>query len=133
MTPISRKYKKEYAFVLLNIAIGDLESAKGLVKSNQGRPENMLYAIQQSMEKCLKAVLIFYEIPILHTHDLEVLISLLAPKTVPPEAYNLGQFSQYASVRRYEEGHEEILPSDIKAALALGQKICDWAKAQLEV
>jgi hypothetical protein len=50
MTPASRKYKKEYAKDLIQIASGDLDSARGLIQSNMGRPENILYAIQQSIE-----------------------------------------------------------------------------------
>lgn len=56
------------------IAEGDLESAKVLGQSSLGRPENVIYLIQQSIEKCLKAVQCFKTQEILHTHDLSTLI-----------------------------------------------------------
>lgn len=111
MTPLSRKYKKEYALELLTIAEGDLESARGLAQIRRGRQENIIYTAQQSIEKSLKAVLVFYERPIVHTHDLDVLVTALSEYGTPPEAHRLGAFSQYATVRRYEQGYEELNPN----------------------
>jgi hypothetical protein len=58
MSPYKQKFKKEYSFELLRIAIGDLESAKVLFEINKGRPENIIYHIEQSIEKSLLRSLI---------------------------------------------------------------------------
>ncbi len=46
-----RLFKKEYSMELLKIAKGDLDSAVGLSKINSGRPENIVFLAQQSVEK----------------------------------------------------------------------------------
>lgn len=52
-------FKIEYASKLLFIAKGDLSTAKALIDSaNPGRRENILYMIQQAVEKALKTVLL---------------------------------------------------------------------------
>lgn len=58
MTPKKeRHFKPEYAKELIAIARGDLASAFGLKKIKMGRPENICYHAEQSIEKSLKAVL----------------------------------------------------------------------------
>lgn len=47
-------FPKEYAKELLKIAKGDLDSALGLYKINTGRPENIVFLAQQSVEKSIK-------------------------------------------------------------------------------
>jgi HEPN domain-containing protein len=57
MTPPNLKkriYKKEYAHELLKIAAGDLDSAEALSKAKSGRPENIVFMVQQSVEKYIK-------------------------------------------------------------------------------
>ena len=41
LSPKGKNYKPEYAFELLNIAQGDLDSAKGLTRIQEGRLENI--------------------------------------------------------------------------------------------
>lgn len=128
MNPSSRKYKKEYAYELIKIAEGDLASANALSSASVGRPENVIYIAQQAIGKALKAVLCFREKPIVHTHDLEVLVTLLE-KDIPPDAHQLGILSQYATIRRYEEGYEELTADDFKLVLETGNRVLKWAKS----
>lgn len=128
MSPAGKKYKKEYSHSLWRIAEGDLESAKVLSQSTLGRPENVIYLIQQSIEKCLKAVQCFKTQEILHTHDLGTLIQLLPEGEQPPEAHRLGSLTQYATIRRYEEGFEELNQNDLELTLEIGTKILKWSK-----
>lgn len=54
MTPPNLKkrlYKKEYSKELLKIAAGDLDSATALSQAKSGRPENIIFLVQQSVEK----------------------------------------------------------------------------------
>lgn len=127
MSPDGKKYKKEYAYELLNIAQGDLESAMVLAKARAGRPENAIYLAQQAIEKCLKAVLCFKARKIIHTHDIEALIQILPTKGRPPEAHKLGSLTQYATIRRYEEGFEELMPEDLDLVIDLGKQVYKWA------
>lgn len=46
----------------------------------------------------------------------------------PPEAHRLGSLTQYATIRRYEEGYEELSKSDLELTLEIGTKILNWSK-----
>ena len=128
MTPKAKKYDPKYAKELIKIAKGDLGSAKDLQSGKQGRPENVLYLTQQSIEKCLKAVLCILEKPVLHTHDLEALINLLPKNTLPQDWNELLSLTEYATVRRYEEGYEILTDEDLRNAIQLGERIIKWAE-----
>lgn len=132
MSPASQKYKKEYAKELIKIAYGDYGSARSLSINNEGRIENAVYLCEQAIEKSLKAVLCHLNQPIVHTHDLDVLVTLLPLTHKPPEAHRLGVLSQYATIRRYEEGSEEIGSDDIRLTLELGKKVLEWAQNIIE-
>ena len=127
MSPQKNKYKKEYSFELIRIAQGDLASAKLLSTATGGRVENAIYLGQQAIEKSLKAVLCYIEQPILHTHDLDVIIALLPDTHKPPSAHILGALTQYATIRRYEEGYEILTKEDVHNAIVLSEQIVHWA------
>ncbi len=60
---------------MLAIAKGDLQSAEILLASaSSGRKENILYMIQQSVEKALKSVLIWKGVSFPMVHDLGILL-----------------------------------------------------------
>jgi HEPN domain-containing protein len=129
MGPLAKKYKQKYAYELMRIAEGDLASAVALSQSSLGRPENIVYHSQQAIEKVLKAVLCFIGKPVPHTHSLEALVAVLPDNNTPPDAFLLGSLSQYATIRKYEEGSEELTHEDFENCIDLGQKILDWGKA----
>ena len=127
MTPKGKTYKKEYAAELLRIAKGDLGSARDLMEGKQGRPENVCYLTQQAIEKALKAVLCHLEKRLIHTHDMEALLALMPEGTSPPDAFLIRSLTEYATVRRYEEGYEILEKADLKNFLELGEKVLSWA------
>jgi HEPN domain-containing protein len=129
MSPIKKKYKTEYAFQLLRIATGDLQSAELLRKAIGGRPENVLYLVQQSIEKSLKAVSCYKTQSILTSHDLEALVASLPEDVKPPQAHLLDSLTPFATVRRYEEGYQVLSEQDLDSALNLGRQINAWAKS----
>ncbi len=83
MTPKGKYYKPEYAMELLNIAEGDLGSARALSRVTEGRPENICYMAQQCAERSLKAVLCHFGKLVIHTHDFESLVSHLPGDVLP--------------------------------------------------
>lgn len=126
-----KKFNKAYAGELIAIAAGDLSSAEILMKSTGGRPENILYMIQQCIEKCLKALAVHNEIAVLMTHDLEALASRLPQELIPPHAEELNELVQYATIRRYEKGEEVIDPKDIEMTFLAAKKIWQWTEKRL--
>lgn len=129
MSPYQKKYKKEYAFELLRIAQGDFGSAKILVTATGGRPENVIYLCQQAIEKSLKAVHCFLKQTIVHSHDLEALVQSLPDDKRPPNAHQLVPLTQYATVRRYEEGYEQLEKKDLEEVIQITQAVLTWSKS----
>lgn len=123
-----QKFKKEYAFELLKIAEGDLETTKVLLAASIGRKENICFNAQQVIEKSLKAVLCFLELPVPFTHNLDILIDRL-PKTLSlNSSENINDLTEYATIRRYEEGTFELDTEDLKKTYDMAELTLKWAQ-----
>ena len=126
-------FRMEYANHLVRIAEGDLETALALIQSPKpGRLENILYMIQQSVEKSLKSVLTKKQISFPLVHDLGILIALLPTKDYPPGGFDWTALNPYASIRRYEEGELPISTDEISAAYDAAVLVISWAKRHLK-
>jgi len=126
-------FKKEYAKQLLEISIGDLQTAEALMSvENPGRIENILYMVQQSVEKALKSVLIYKQIAFPLVHDLGILIALLPEVDYPPGGFNWTDLNPYASVRRYEDGALPINIKEVEAAIKATHLVHKWVIIQFK-
>ena len=124
-------FRPDYAHELCKIAQGDLESAELMAGNlNKGRKENICFAAQQSIEKAIKAVLCAKGLPVPMTHSIEVLLDRLQGD-VPKGADALIELTDFATIRRYEEGHEILSPEDIAACIVAARKVVDWAKIRI--
>jgi HEPN domain-containing protein len=123
-----QKFKKEYAFELLKIAEGDLETTKVLLSASTGRKENVCFNAQQVIEKSLKAVLCFLELPVPFTHNLDILIDRLPKSVALSDSNNINELTEYATIRRYEEGTFELDSEDLKKAYVLAEITLKWAQ-----
>lgn len=122
-----RLFDKEYAKTLLDIAKEDLDSARGLHQSGRGRKENVVFLVQQAIEKAIKAVLCHTCTAVPLVHDLGALVAKLPTSESPPHGYDLLRFNDYAGILRYERGHSKLSIEDLESALAAGQDVIDWA------
>jgi HEPN domain-containing protein len=123
-----RLYKQEYAIELFSIAQGDFRTVKALLSvSDPGRPENILFLTQQTVEKAVKAVLIFQQISFPMVHDLGILIALLPDRLMPPNGFNLTELNPYASIRRYEEGKIPLIKDEVEGAVQAATEVLEWA------
>ena len=122
------KYKTEYALELMRLASSDFLSGNALVQTKM-RIENACFFYQQSVEKCLKAVLVSKEISFPSIHDLHTLLALL-PEIEPPcpNSHDIPTLNIYAAQRRYEEGPVEATEEDAEIAKDLAQAVLDWAR-----
>lgn len=113
----------------MRIAEEDLKTAKILVSNPGGRKENTLFIIQQALEKTVKGVLCKLGANIPLTHDLGALFSVL-PTSLPrpPGEIELLGLSEYASIRRYEEGHYNPTQEEIQKAYDLSIQVLSWGK-----
>lgn len=127
----SQKYKRTYAAVLLRIASEDFETLKIIYLANGGRRENVCFIAQQVTEKCLKALLVEAGTPVPFTHSIELLLSKLDPQAFPPAAASLDALTEYATIRRYEEGFAELDDADLEAAFESARSTLEFCKSRI--
>jgi len=126
-----RIFPVTYAPVLWRIAEGDFKTVLTLAKSTDYRVENAFYLAQQSIEKALKAVLVKRGLPVPMIHDLSALLSKLPENCEPPYGYELNALSEYATIRRYEEGSWTPTQEELKEIIVKTSKMLDWAKSEV--
>jgi HEPN domain-containing protein len=127
-----RRFEKGYADELLRIAEGDLESARALQQSGKGRIENVYFLVQQSIEKCLKAVLVYHEQVVPLVHDLGTLIAKIPDDVITPFGYELSELNQYAAIRRYEEGVWIPDQEDLAKCMKVATDVFHWTKNHVQ-
>ena len=129
MTPLKKKFSKRYAKELFSVAEGDLRTAKVLVDHPEGRTENTFFMIQQVVEKAIKAVLCHCGIAVPLSHDLAGLMASLPDAVKPPPSPQvLLTLTEFASIRRYEEGAYEYSAEEIHSAYQAATNVLHWAQ-----
>ena len=128
-----KKFSKHYAHELISIAEEDLASARDLQTMKTHRVENIFLLAQQSLEKGLKAVLCWNEQPIPFVHDIGILVTLLLPVAEPPFGYELNDLSEFAAIRRYQEGNEEFSEEEIESVLLKVTNALVWCQTRLKI
>ena len=126
-----QKYKREYAGVLVRIAESDSSPLEILHRSVGGRKENVCFIAQQVVEKCLKGLLVHCGIAVPFTHSIELLLSKLPSDFLPPKGASLDALTEYATIRRYEEGYAELSPEDLQAAVDAAKHVLEFAKTKI--
>jgi len=127
VTPTERLFKQEYAHELLAIANNDLAAAKTLITNPAIRPETVLFQIEQSIEKALKAVICYKKKPVPLTHDILSILGSFSEDNLPPGGYALHDLTPFATIRRYVEGIEIISREDIDHAIGIAEQVLAWA------
>ena len=89
---------------------------------------------QQAAEKAIKAVLLHHQVRFPKTHDLEVLIELIALARIPwpfttPEVEAL---TPYAVELRYPGGFADVSLTELDEAIASAETVLTWAKATVK-
>ena len=64
------------------------------------------------------------------THDLEVVIDRISKSDEIPHVELLDDLSQFATIRRYEEGSAELTEEEIVAALEACRAIIAWVEGK---
>ena len=128
--PHEQLFEKVYAAELLRIAGGDLESAQALSEAPKGRRENICFLAQQSIEKSLKAVLVWHQIPFPLVHDAGILVAKMPAGANPPSGYDLSVLTSFATVRRYEEGRAKLTKEAIDSTLSTAAAVFKWASLE---
>jgi len=132
MSPQDKKFKKDYAASLLKIAQNDLVAAKALRKDPEVRLETVLFHLEQSVEKSLKAVLISLGKPVPLVHDLYVIVQRFEGSDLPPFGYELNALTPFGTIRRYEDGNDLIEKEDVDSAFKAAEACLAWAVGKLK-
>ncbi|HUX37611.1 MAG TPA: hypothetical protein VMV44_06865 [Rectinemataceae bacterium] len=61
-------------------------------------------------------------------HDLGILLAKIPRECEPPFGYEIASLSEFAAVRRYEEGALEWGLDEAEEARDLGRAAIDWAR-----
>jgi HEPN domain-containing protein len=135
MSPAKQEklFAVQYAPELIRIAEGDLGSARLLLEQFgmfKSRAENIFFLAQQSMEKSLKAVLCLHGVPVPLVHELGTLIAKLPANSNPVVGYEISKLSEFASVRRCEEGALELTADEASDVVNVAEKVLIWAKLE---
>ena len=124
-----KKFHRNYAKELISIAKGDLESAEVLAAARKkGRRENVCFVAQQCIEKSLKALLCALGRPVPLTHTIELLLDRLGDQYQPPTGNALIELTDFATIRRYQEGEEIITDDDVDATIHAARLTVEWSE-----
>ena len=126
-----RLFKKEYARELIAVAKEDLKGAEILAASELKRQEMTLFHVQQAIEKSLKALLCWLEKPVPMVHSLSIILDRLPAEYQAPHADELEDLTQFATIRRYEEGIALLTTQEIAAAIKVAHEILSWVDQAL--
>lgn len=124
-----QKYKKDSASKLLLVAKNDLYAADFLLSAPMFRPETVLYHVQQAIEKSLKSLLISLEKPVPLVHDLDVIVANFSEEIQKELPQNLGELTQYATIRRYVDGDELIEKKDILEIIKIAESVIKFVES----
>ena len=126
-----RSFQKSYAKELIKISELDLEAADALITNGVKRPENIFFFLQQVIEKALKAYLCYLEIPVPMTHHIDFILDKIPDAAHVPSHEELSELSEFASIRRYEEGAFEFSPEEIAKVRNTTAKVLEFCQSKI--
>lgn len=90
--------------------------------------ETLCFHAQQSVEKAIKAVLVFLGIRFPKTHNIGVLLDLL-PAGIPQDAVleEAASLTEYAVSSRYPGEAEDVTKEELAAAIGIVERVLAWA------
>ncbi len=106
-------------------ADNDLTAGAQIIKLGDAAPtDTVCFHAQQCVEKYLKALLVFQSVPFCKTHDIQKLMSLIAPALRPDltEAEQV-RLTEYAADIRYPDAGLVITLRDARHALAIARRV----------
>jgi HEPN domain-containing protein len=121
------------ATVLARKAQGDATAVRKLVSDSEIGDDIIGFHAQQAVEKWLKAVIAFRQLPEARIHDIGRLVQILekAGVDLPSVASRLDELTIYAVPMRYDE-LLDAEPLDREEAMTLIDAVGRWAKSELE-
>ena len=111
----------------LKRAEGSFLIVKKLAKEDDVYLEDLCFHLQQSVEKALKGLLLFYGGELKKTHDSSVLIGLLEEYVnIPDFILDVMQLDIYAVETRYPGIYDEVTREEFEAHLKVAELCIEW-------
>jgi len=108
-------------------AAGSLLIAQKLANENDIYYEDLCFHLQQSVEKALKGLILFYGGELRKTHDTSVLIGLLEQYVNVPDCIkDVMRLDIYAVETRYPGVYEEVTREEFEIHLELVEMCLEW-------
>ena len=116
----------------INRAKSNLELAK--VKKNLViYYEDLCNQSQQSAEKALKGLLIYYGVEPEFTHNIEILINEIKKFTkVPENIKEAALLTNYAVFTKYPGDYEEITKEEYEKSVQLAKECLEWVEDKIK-
>lgn len=113
----------------------DLDAAKVISEQLPEYNDMIAFHCQQSIEKSLKAYLIFLNIEFKPVHDLGYLVDLIGTKDNSFEIYYLkaDEISRYAVQIRYPDSIVELSKQKIKDALSFADELHALIRSKISI
>ncbi|MFW6163351.1 MAG: HEPN domain-containing protein [Planctomycetota bacterium] len=118
----------------LNRARSNLAAARLTKDSEDVYPEDVCFEAQQTVEKAIKAVLLWKQLDVPKVHDIAHLLTLMAgcgidiPARIAPAA----GLTDYAVVARYPDHGPGLSNEDSEAAIDCAEAVLRWAEQMIE-
>lgn len=106
----------------------------GQPKSEEVFWEDLCFDAQQAVEKSLKALLLFYNIPFRFVHDIAELLTGLEQNGInlPEQIRAAAELSDYAVETRYPGPMEPVSEEEYKEAVKIAEMVVSWVEGLLK-
>ena len=127
---------REEARKWLMFAEKDLRMARG--GEVIGEIDLAAYHLQQVVEKSLKALIVFYDLPVkvktFRTHNIDTLIKILKAGgiDVPDYVKDAVDLTRYAFEVRYPDDYRPVSEEEYEEAYEVAVRVYEWAKGIVE-
>jgi len=120
----AKKPKKWIEYAKAELAIAEIPLPEG------GFYEQFCFHAQQAAEKSLKGILVKLGVEFPFTHDLQLLLDILADDiSVPTELYDIVELNAYSVMIGYPGASEPITEHEYSRAIQLARMAIEWAES----
>ncbi len=119
----------------MKIATEDLLVANELLNHDNIYPRSICFHCQQSAEKYVKAYLVYFDLDIIKTHDLAILIKRLTDYDGELSSFIVAAsvLTPYAISARYVDDFEPISEDDARDAYKSAEEIKNYIQSKIKL
>jgi HEPN domain-containing protein len=94
--------------------------------------EDLCYQVQQSVEKAVKGLLIYYNVEPQFTHNIGLLLEELRAYIDISAIKETVKLTKYAVQTRYPGEYEDITKEDYESAVKIAKNCLDWVEKKIK-